>query len=450
MVFQAVENRLIALLHNRPRTFAELLKETWGIYPERLADALRQLERKGLVEFHPNGTWKQIRNVGYHLAVQNSPTATTQPIDIDKSLSAAINDYKTLVDGMPEPHPHDFDWRFSPIGLRNIAEKVFAHHDPTDRVCVIAAPTVFVYLTLTGYFEHITLYERSHVTINWIRGAFPGIAGVYQHDLQHPWPLDLLPQREVLFDCVIADPPWYQDYYELFLSRAKEMVRNGAIIHLALFPLFAKRAALRERTAIFSYAQNNGIDLIELSQGILRYETPLFEKTALKQVNYEQESSLWRIGDLATFFVSNKTGKDVAVNIEEGSWIEFVFDKSKIKLRHREPIPPYYEQPSIIQLLPNSPFLPSVSRKYNDRDKIDLWTSRNQAFVVEGSHVVQIMLELLILNGLLVQIDENEIFRKISKHFSIDSTTVARDCAPVLETIREILDRETQEGKNGR
>jgi hypothetical protein len=428
--------RILRLLDVKNGSFEYLLENTWGIYPAQLNSILNDLEKAGLIKKNKDKTWGLVRkNKSTRRKLKESYGFVSEKdwLNVDKGMEELRRE-------LPEPHPHDFDWRFSSESLKSFSRYLIEHHSYKDRVCVMAAPLIYIYLHILDYFEHIVLIERNLHTIEKIKDHFPEITNVISHDLQYPIRPLFSGSPEGEYSCIIADPPWYQDYYELFLSRAKDIVKPGGLVHLALFPPFAKSSALRERTAIFSFAQNNGMDLIELKSGLLGYDTPPFEIKALQSEITEGEisTSLWRKGDVATFYVSNKTGQDIIIPVETGDWVEFIIGKSKFKLRHKESEDQdIYQTPNITYVIPGSPYLPSVSRNYLYREKIDLWTSHNQAYIVEGSHIVEIMLK-----GLEESQSIENTIDLISEKFNVPIQQITSECNKIHDILTDILKRE--------
>lgn len=417
------------LLDHGKLPFHELLENTWGIYPGKLLKILEGLESDKLIK-RVNDHWALVQEQ------QKSENKKDKKLYLsEKCFEAANKKMNEFREVMPEPHPHNFDWRFSNQGLQSFAEYLLSYHDDDDNVCIIAAPSLFVYLQSMEYFKEIILIERSKRMNEKIRNIFPGYLGIETHDLQYPF-TGSLGRLEDYFSCIIADPPWYQDYYELFLARAKDIVKPGGLIHLALFPPFSKKSALRERTAIFSFAQNNGIDLIELKSGLLKYETPPFERSALKSEEFQVKPEKWRRGDLATFYVASKTGQNFMIQVEEGIWKEFIFDKKVIKLRHKDPVR-NWEIPEIINIIDGNDYYPSVSRKHPLRERIDLWTSGNQAYEIKGSYVIEI-----ILNGIINNKSLKKIFIEISSQFDIDLERFKKKLEESYKRLNEIIKRE--------
>ena len=92
-------------------------------------------------------------------------------------------------------------------------EHILSYHHTSHAICVIAAPTLYSYLRYLNHFPMLSLVERSEIMVESIRTEFGDASGVTSHDLQYPWPPRIVNE----FDCIVMDPPWYQNYYELFL-----------------------------------------------------------------------------------------------------------------------------------------------------------------------------------------------------------------------------------------
>ena len=124
--------------------------------------------------------------------------------------------------------------------------------------------------------------------------------------------------------------------------------------------------------------------------------------------------------------------------VEEGNWEEFILKKKVIKLRHRDKFE-NYEIPQIVNILDGIDYVPSVSRKYPLREKIDLWTSGNQAFQVEASYVIEVMLK-----GIIDKKTVDDIFIEISQIFDIDIKRIKKECATSYHKLIEIIERENK------
>lgn len=416
--------RILSLINFGPRSFERILEETWGVSPADLNHALSGLKADG-----------QIVLRGNQYEINGSRRKSLQNITIDhinKKLSQTDKKVTSFLASLPIPHPHDFDWRFSVPGIRAFVTHLLAYHNINHSICVISAPTVYAYLRLLNSFPLLTLVERSEDTVESIRDSFGDAAGVRSHDLQYPWPPGFIGE----FDCVIMDPPWYQDYYELFLLRATEILAPGGIIHTAIFPPFAKTHALAERSAIFSFAHNRGLHLIALKSGILEYDSPEFERKAFSVDGFEPKLN-WRRGDIATFFLGVKYGRERVYQVETGKWREFRIGRSKLKIRTEEVVS--YEPPLIESVEEGSPYLSSVSRKHIRRENIGLWTSCQQAFKIKGASVIIMMVECL-LEGK----SKEDTLTEVAYINKVDIKKVQNDCSQCIDILNEIINREKE------
>ena len=420
------EARIVKLISAKPRTFEELVRDAWGVYPSELETILSDLERSGVLRKTTAGQWHTGQGA---IAGQQAPS---WDFPRGRRLQRIRRDVRRFVATLPLPHPRDYDWRFSINGIEAFVQHMLKYYSPGDEVLLIAAPTVYVYLRALACFERLSLIERSADTVAAIRSVFGESAGVHTHDLQQPWPLHL--RSEV--SCVLMDPPWYQDYFELFFSRVVELMSLAGFVHTALFPAFTRDTALREREAIFTFAQSHGLSLVEVSQGALEYESPPFENRSLVEKG-QRIAATWRRGDIATFFVGQQFGRQTVANVDSGTWREFRVGTSKIVLRIEGEST--YEAPALSTVEPDSPYLSTVSRRYPKRNDIGLWSSCQQAYSVRGAHVIETLLRHIVEGGTLAS-----AVRELASEYGQDEARVGAECAQSFACLRSIVDREKE------
>lgn len=430
-MMKPVESRIYTLVENTPQSFEMLLEHTWGISPFDLKESVDSLLKEKKIKLK-HGKYIPEKTIRTYTDVRQDTSA-----ELNDRLDRTDTAVEQFIAKLPLPHPHDFDWRFSIQGVRNFAKYLFIYHDASHAICVISAPIAYVYLRKTGLFPSISLVERSEYTVDMINKEFGDRGAIFSHDLQFPWP----PNRPLgEFDCIIMDPPWYQDYYELFLLRASDILKQGGLIHTALFPPFAKSHGLQDRSSIFSFAHNRGLHLISLKKGLLEYDAPKFEDVAFEQEGYSVSHN-WRRGDVATFFLALKYGREHIYRVEVDKWREFRIGQSKLKIRISEEVQ-FYEPPQLSTVEDSTPYLANISRKYQKRDNIGLWTSTQQAYQIKGADVIISMLESIIDYNGKITINDEAIFNDISGNFKIDISKVKHDCHTCLNTLKEIINRE--------
>ena len=206
--------------------------------------------------------------------------------------------------------------------------------------------------------------------------------------------------------------------------------------------MFTRGNASEERTEIISNAMGKGLSLIRLNDCAVEYETPPFERQALRE-ELIQVNHAWRKGDIATFYVGKSQGKKdhATINLEKGEWIEYEYENLRIMIKvNGDRI---YNVPSINTIEKDRPVIPTVSRRYEKRDLIDLWTSNNQGYKITGAHIVKTLLEYV-----LEKKELSAAVHALAKEFSIPQKQIENDCSESFQIIKDILERERDyEGK---
>ena len=97
---------------------------------------------------------------------------------------------------------------------------------------------------------------------------------------------------------VVVDPPWYPEYYKLFLWWSSRVSVVGATVALTLAPLHTRPTIGAEREALWARAGELGYVLRSVERGALRYETPPSERAALRAAGVpalpDWRSGIWR------------------------------------------------------------------------------------------------------------------------------------------------------------
>lgn len=410
------KDRITVLLRNGSKTFQELLDSMLGMYPMDLINELEILISEGVV----------IKQAG-RFCLSESISLPTNNIEIAKTK------LENIISVLHNPHSLDYEWWFTVDTAENIFLGIKNFVVESAKICFLGAPLIGAFCRYAGIVNEICIIDKSAPTLATIHATTkptPGLT-LINHDLQYPLPEEILGK----FDLVFLDPPWYVDYYKLFLSRAIEVLGRGHIC-VAMFPLLTRPNAIEERHEIFEAISNMGLVPIRLEEQILTYQTPLFEKISLSYHGITVAEN-WRKGDLLSLVSSARTEPLItgAYKIEVDNWQEVVIGKSKIKIRlakNQE-----YETPLIKPLYKESPILKSVSRRDPKRKEIDLWTSKHQVFKLDGNNVV-----FLVLKGISEGLEINEIVSNISEAFKIIPETIQEEALQCYAKLKEVIDYE--------
>ena len=138
------------------------------------------------------------------------------------------------------------------------------------------------------------------------------------------------------FDLVVADPPWYSEHYCSFIRRTNELLTPGGLLLLSVLPRLTPSSASIDRMEILRNAETNGLDLVNIFQSSLAYESPPFEQAALHAEGIVWED--WRRGDLFVFTRSTRPcGEATKVSQFEdaGTWQSFSLGETVVKIRCR-------------------------------------------------------------------------------------------------------------------
>jgi hypothetical protein len=354
----ALENKVMFELDTSPfLPFESLVTRMEGAYPTDIVTALARLKDAGKI-VHP------INN--------QSHTAISEQLKHNESVGS---DKRFL---LPEPHPLDYDWRFSPQSL-SVFDRLFVELG-SKRVAVLGAPSLYLHLSTSPIVAH--LYDKNAHLIEQLRDA--GFLDATHCDL-----FEYQPDADN-FDAVVADPPWYVEHYFAFIDSARAILQPQGHLIASVPPRLTRPSAADDRKAIIDYAFDMGFDIYAVHRGALQYDSPPFEVAALRAEGIELRD--WRYGDIFVFTLSPRP---TAIHRtkrppERDKWESFVIGKTIVRIRRRTP-----DSHRVI-FEPVSPSgdirLHSVSRRSPVRSEADLWTSRNLALKVSGTgHLCSIL-----------------------------------------------------------
>jgi len=363
---ERLADRLQELLKVGPRHSRVLIAEALGAYPTDVLNSLHTLQRAGKAKEVAGDIWSSvdalIPDVGVRQAL-NESTACGEELDF------------------PEPHPLDFDWRFSKRALEGIEKRL----DPSTSktIAVLGAPTVFKYLRDRG--KSAFLFDRNAQIIAYLKHQ--GYNEVTHCDLFHFSPTGR-------FDCVIADPPWYLDHYQAFIEAARRMLMPDGKLLISVLPPLTRPSAESDRSVILGFAQERGFDLLCAEPGLLGYLSPPFEVASLKSEGIVMP--VWRSGDLYTFVLARREQSDHEVKSpgDEEGWHTFTIGRTVVKVKSNDiPSEKSFDFNNVSEM--NDFRLRSVSRRSPARATINLWTSRNLALNLSRPDIACAVLRLL-------------------------------------------------------
>lgn len=290
--------------------------------------------------------------------------------------------YDGALPSMPEPHPIDYEWRYTAATADALSEHLAS---TASRVACFGTPTVFWRL------------RRMDVDA-WLMDRNPGLLqSLEREDLGRVEVTDLLedtgagiapaPQEARGFDAVLLDPPWYVDHTIAWIGRALKVLKPGGKLILTQFPNLVRPSAMEETAQITSYLQKlGGVERLPFDAV---YTTPLFERETLSAFGLHS-LGVWRSGCLLSITVSEAQLPDEPVRPTVQEWHRVQLGSQVIAVR----APDLGTVPKLpLRLRPpqadGSFLLKSVSARDPVRRNVAVWTSRNRALVAtQGAHQI--------------------------------------------------------------
>lgn len=297
---------------------------------------------------------------------------------------SVVDDIESSQFRLPPPHPLDFDWRFDKNTTINLTEKILDECGNENAILLLGTHSIQMELYRRQVANKVILYDSNSGLIEDLdTNASSSNFICIRKDLFNT--KDLVQDYDLgEIGVVFMDPPWYLDFYLFFLTFAARTVKPGGAVFVSLLPIGTRKTACREREKIFAHAKICGLHLEQLHKNGITYVTPEFEKKSLSTMGIKNVGN-WRKGDMVVFrkirYCKNYPDlKVIDKEIRDNNWLSFAIKGFPVKIRKDENDK---RVPRIVKIEKNN-ILPTVSRRYKGRDKIDLWLWDNRVFGIEG------------------------------------------------------------------
>jgi len=381
-------------------SFYDLAQRVEGAWPLETLAILRLLTTKGEV----------------------SPSFLEVSMVRDAAADALRSPTQLSLDILPEPHPLNFDWRFTP-GTQDFLVRTIERLNH-DFVALLGTPTLLRPL-LARKFRTL-LFDQNASLLEMLDAEEQ--QSFEEVDLTLP--LKNLNDRTV----AVADPPWYLEYYEAFIYRLSDLLAPGGSALLSVLPKLTRPGAAEDRAKIVAVAYDAGLDLVDIVPNSLAYTTPPFEAEALKMENIFLPA--WRRSDLFIFEkaarpIHNLPGIPMPESATQRGWKTFTFNKTSIAVRCETAAAGTFSFQGVSasgQLT-----MDSVSRRSSSRRDANIWSSRNHVLRATRTDCVCRLFELLGTG-----MKGTEGLDLIEQEFVLDRSSI-REIARLIEALKECL-----------
>jgi hypothetical protein len=290
---------------------------------------------------------------------------------------------------LPIQHPLDYDWRFADTAVERLLDECLKYSERGEMITFIGCPTLLRAAIEADNPRQLSLLDANRSVIDCLSKASP-LAHIRHCNVSK----DRIPE---LFAKVVAiDPPWYEEYFRLFIWAACHASVVGAYLLASMPPIGTRPGIDNERDDILKWTQETmGMELISLEPAALPYITPPFEYNALRSEGLHHTHAEWRRGDLAVFRrVGEFDPQRPELVVLESEWAEETVLGMRVRVRHQEQPAPGFQDPSISSILAGD-ILPSVSRRDERRRLAGVWTSGNRVFSCHGRNTLRLILKSL-------------------------------------------------------
>ena len=381
-------------------SFSDLAEKVEGAWPLETLSILRLLTKRGEVS-------------SAFLEALMAGNTSADPLRSPTQLRLDI---------LPEPHPLNFDWRFTP-GTQDFLMKTIESFNH-DFVALLGTPTLLRPLLARKF--RTRLFDQN-ASLREILEAEER-KSFQEADLTQPL------KNANVFTVAAADPPWYSEYYEAFVYRLSDLLIPGGSALLSVLPRLTRPGAAEDRVNIVSVAYDAGLDLVDVIPDSLAYTTPPFEAEALKVEDLVLPA--WRRSDL---YIFEKAARPVQMQqrismpestVRQG-WRTFTFNKTSIAVRCEAAAAAAFSFQGVSAS--GRLTIDSVSRRSSSRRYANIWSSRNHVLHATRTDCVCRLLELLTAG-----IKSPEALDLIEQEFMLDRSSM-REIERLVEALKECL-----------
>ncbi|ELS3716979.1 dNTP triphosphohydrolase [Vibrio fluvialis] len=338
---------------------------------------------------------RKIRNLYYNHKIQKLDELLplcegAQPKDVAKFLaeiksedyqSTKISlDYKNkFYFNLPAANPLFYQWWYTLSSQEKFAQKIIDETDATNILC-IGTPTIAA--TLKSYKRDVSLLDIDVDLISLFNATFKGETGAHYdvHD-------DLDKKFEGQFDCIVIDPPWYEEYFNLFIKRAITASKDRGVIYCSIPQRLTRENIEKERNELISNLTSLGHDLLYIENSTVQYIVPDFESKVFSNSDLNLTNQPWRFSDLLTIRVNNKSTPTVSLERPSKT---LTFSRENMTTLFRV----FLNEEDIktgVGLNAVPEFSTSISRR-DSVGKVNLWTSDKCGYQVEDHCVAKAIL----------------------------------------------------------
>ena len=355
-----------ALVKNRLVPFGELLRALPGVFPSDVVASIRRLDKAGILP------------LGYRAMLVRS--VRTRFADL---AGVELPEFKNEC----LEHPLDFEWLFTKDANLTISQRLRQILAPGQgTILCLGCPSFYAFATTVLPEYQLSLCDKNATHV----GQLSEVGRIAEIDLTR----EPIPTQTA--EAAVIDPPWYNDFYKLFIWGALERVKLGGSMLISFPPEGTRPSAANDLKEVLRWCQNAGAELIEHRPGILPYRSPLFEINALAMHEIHNVPWDWRRGDLLVLKKSSDAQLPCPIIPNLGHhWHEFKIGLVRVKVRFGKDS----QGDAGLRPVAGTPVLPSVSTHYPGRENANVVTTGNRFLYTCAPNIVKGVFEEMSLKN---------------------------------------------------
>ena len=325
-------------------TFTELLQQLHGVFPDDLYQKLSPLEKTQVI---------------FKLENIKKQSSLWERIDINGVI--------------PLPQLANYEWRYT----EHSASKIINCLRDEDVICCFGTPTLALKLFDLNKQNETTVLDINVPMINSLRllCSRNNFHWIIYNAINAPCS-SFLNQYDVVF----INPPWYLDYYKLFIYRAMQMLKDGGKVILPLFPCLSRQHAVDDLIELNSFIDKYSGVICHL--GYVDFEMPPFEKEVLRKKDVPLPASNWRSAELISVSFERLSAPKNDIQISVNDYIEWQhftsIQSNELMLINKKAFNALSNDSCI-----TSETISSISRSSRNDKTILLWESATDRIFIE-------------------------------------------------------------------
>jgi hypothetical protein len=313
-----------------------------------------------------------------------------------------------------------------------LVELLQGRRNKDQAVLLLGTPSVFVAARTLGMAHECVLIDSNARIVESLRAVPEGGQFLVSDVFGGATP-------RITAGAVVVDCPWYPEEYRSFLWTASVCCTLEGDLWVVKPGDGTRPGIAREWWELMQWCEEGlGLEVDRIVTGSVRYQTPPFERNALRAIGFSSLPNDWRQADLVHIRKVGpvKAHRPVVARVER-PWEEVVFSPTALRVRKGKRDDD--GDPVMEPLVPNQVF-PTVSRRDRRRAAVDVWTSGNRVYSSNHPTVVLIVARELANGGAVDSLarDGSQIRRSFP---SVPAEALRR----LAHQIREITTLERQE-----